>query len=279
MIDPKIVVLEHVTSVAPLGLRFVDAATGHAIGAGLNVFAAPANVPTRRTQAFPNRVGIYAARGLHGLSEAERGSGDAGFWSSPPGLRRFSVEVSDQERRFLPCQFELALPAHGLAAPSCLPPTTPSDPTSAGVPLFSAPSRPIPAGLAAVRAEVWDEATGKPAAWALLEVAGAGMPATRGLADERGCGVVIFPYPEPELFGVGSTPGGAALLGQRWNLTLRVFAMAHGDWGLAPDLCRVLEQADAPPRSEVPVTLIYGQEAIVATQPGSMLLLPAGSPA
>jgi hypothetical protein len=278
MIDPKIVVLEQVTYVAPLGLRFIDAATGQAIG-GLSVLAAPTSAPTRRTQAFANRVGIYVASGLHSLGEAERGSGDAGFWSSPPALRRFTVEVSDQGRRFLPCQFELALPAHGLAVPSCLLPTTPSDTEPAGVPLFSAPSRPIPAGLAAVRAEVWDEATGEPTAWALLEVAGAGLPLARGLADERGRGVVIFPYPEPELFGIGSTPGGTALLEQRWNLTLRVFSTAHGGWGPAPDLCRVLEQSDTPPRSEVPVTLIYGQEAIVATKPGSTLLLPAGSPA
>jgi hypothetical protein len=91
--------------------------------------------------------------------------------------------------------------------------------------------------------------------------------------------MVPFPYPEPALFGAGSHPAGAAgLLDQRWNLTLRVFAASHEDWDLLPDLCEVLKQAHLPARATVPVTLIYGQEAVVATPPHSILWLPAGSP-
>ena len=44
MIDPTIAVLEHMTHVAPLGLRFADLATGQLVGAGLQVLVAPANV-------------------------------------------------------------------------------------------------------------------------------------------------------------------------------------------------------------------------------------------
>jgi hypothetical protein len=276
MTDPTIVVLEHMILVAPLGLRFEDVATGRLIGGGLYVAAAPLAAPARRTQAFPNRVGIYTAARLPGLADAERGTGDAAFWSSPPALRAFTIEVSDQERRFLPCRFDLLLPQRGLAVPDCLLSAMPSDPISTGVPLFSAPTRPVPAGMAALRTELWDIATDAPAAWALLEVEGPMLTPARGLTDERGRGVVIFPNPEPELFGPGSTPsGGAPLLEQRWNLTLRVFFAPHEDWGPAPDLCRTLQQAEAPPRAEIPVTLFYGQEAIVATAPHSTLLLPA----
>ena len=303
MTDPSIVVLEHVTLVTPIGLRFEDAATRQFIGSGLRVSVVPREPPRdqahdamrfqhnadgvsaptralrRETPAFSNRISIYTVARLPGLADAERAMGDAAFWSSPPALRVFTVSVADPEHRFLPCRFDLTLPFRGLAVPDCLFPATPSDPAPASVPLFSAPDRPIPAGMAALRAEVWDD-VGKPAAWALLEVVGAQMPPARGLTDERGCGVVIFPYPEPELFGASSTPsGGAALLEQRWDLTLRIFATTHDGWGPTPDLCQVLQQGHAPPRAEVHVTLIYGQEAIIATWPHSTLLLPVGSPA
>jgi hypothetical protein len=303
MTDPRIGMLEHMTHVAPLGLRFEDVATRQFIG-GLRVVVAPlepprdhahdamrfrhnadgvsvpAGAPRREIPTFSNRSGIYVAARLPGLADAERGMGDTAFWSSPPALRAFTVSVADPERRYLPCRFDVLLPFQGLAVPNCLLPTTPSDPAPAGVPLFSAPTRPIPVGMAALRAEVWDDATDRPAAWALLEVVGAQMPPARGLTDERGCGVVIFPYPEPELFGTSSPPsGGAALLEQRWDLTLRIFATTHDGSGPTPDLCQVLQQGHAPPRAEVHVPLIYGQEAIIATWPHSTLLLPVGSPA
>jgi hypothetical protein len=190
--------------------------------------------------------------------------------------------VTDPARRYLPSRFDLTLPAHGLALPDCIPPATPSDEWPVSIELFSAPTRPVPAGMAALRVEVWEARPGAPdvpVPWALLEVdAPLPLPA-RGLTDERGRGVVIFPYPEPTLFDTGSSPaGGRSLLTQSWNLTLRVFATPYDDWGAIPDLCRVLGQADDAPRTEVIATLHYGEEAHVATPPHTTLLLPAGSP-
>jgi hypothetical protein len=103
------------TLVAPLGLRFRDAATGAAVSQGLRVTLYPAANPSRRTQAFVNPSGVYVAHHAAGLRASETGAGDDAFWGAPPASAPFTVEVFDEERRYLPYSFPLTLPSKGIS--------------------------------------------------------------------------------------------------------------------------------------------------------------------
>jgi len=105
--------LERQTLVAPLGLRFRDAATGELVGGGLSVTAYPTDDPARRANGFVNRSGVYVVSRAAGLRGVESGEGDRAFWDAAP-KRAFTVEVSDTEGRFLPYSFQTALPFKGL---------------------------------------------------------------------------------------------------------------------------------------------------------------------
>jgi hypothetical protein len=102
------------TLVAPLGLRFRDAATGVAVTHGLRVTLYPTANPERRTQAFVNGSGVYVAHHAAGLRLSEIGAGDAEFWGAPPSSAPFTVEVVDEERRYLPFSFNTTLPTKGV---------------------------------------------------------------------------------------------------------------------------------------------------------------------
>jgi hypothetical protein len=103
------------TLVAPLGLRFRDAATGAAVSRGLRVTLYPTANPSRRTHAFANGSGVYVAHRAAGLRESEMGAGDAEFWDAPKASAPFTVEVVDEERRYLPYSFTATLPAKGIS--------------------------------------------------------------------------------------------------------------------------------------------------------------------
>ena len=109
---PKIIGRQ--TLVAPLGLRFRDAATGTAVSQGLRVTLYPTANPARRTRAFANGSGVYVAQRAAGLRESEMGAGDDGFWNAPPASASFTVEVVDEERRYLPYTFTATLPSKGI---------------------------------------------------------------------------------------------------------------------------------------------------------------------
>lgn len=106
--------LERQTLLAPLGLRFRDAATGELVGGGLSVTAYPTDDPSRRASAFVNRSGVYVLQHAAGLREAEFGAGDKAFWDAAPTKRAFTVEVFDSEGRFQPYSFQTALPFKGI---------------------------------------------------------------------------------------------------------------------------------------------------------------------
>lgn len=106
--------LERQTLLAPLGLRFRDAATGEFVGGGLSVTAYPTGDPSRRVSGFVNRSGVYVVRHAAGLRELEFGAGDRAFWDTLPPKKAFTVEVSDTEGRFLPYSFQTGLPFEGL---------------------------------------------------------------------------------------------------------------------------------------------------------------------
>lgn len=154
-----------------------------------------------------------------------------------------------------------------------------SNPTEA-VPLYSAPTRATPGGMAVLRAELWNPLAnageGGPAAHALVEATVAGQRTLRGLSDKDGRLAIHFPYPEPTGApdGQGGTLPPPAYTSQEWGVTLRAFyAPPQGATPPLPDLAAVLEQPEADLWSDearsVPLpaqTLRFGRELIVRTQ-------------
>ncbi|MDX6269639.1 MAG: hypothetical protein QOD28_862 [Acidobacteriota bacterium] len=303
-------VLERMTLVAPLGLRFHDAATGERVGDGLSVTVYRANNSAQRVRAYANRSGTYVLHHAPGLREFEHGAGDDEFWNNLPPPQTFVVEVIDEERRFQPFSFEAELPApRGLF--NWLSPAEPSSPASAqqSIPLYSAPARGIQSGMAVIRADLWNAQANAPAAWAIVEARLDGQLHARGLSDRRGSIALIFPYPKPTdsplASPVASPPvnKNVPLLEQTWELTLTAGYAPTDDAAAAkpaslPDLRAALDQLNAPPAKLwtdfggaielMSVTLRYGQELILKSQdsitvsppaPQSVLFItPAGSP-
>lgn len=304
-------ILERLTLVAPLGLRFHDVATGVSVGGGLSVTVYPANNSARRVEARVNRSGTYVLHHAPGLRAFEQGAGDEDFWQNLPAPQSFIVEVVDREGRFQPFSFEAELPAaRGLF--NWLPPFEPSPPSppaaAQSIPLYSAPARALDSGMAVVRADLWNAQANAPAAWAVLEARLGGVLQARGISDERGSIALIFPYPKPTDSPLSSPVESPPLLNknvplleQTWELTLNAgYAPAASDATPArlPDLRATLDQLNAPhaklwtdlaAHEELAgVTLRYGQELILKSQdsitvsppaPQSVLFItPAGSP-
>jgi hypothetical protein len=291
--------MERQTLVAPLGLRFHDAATGAPVAGGLTVAVYRATNPSRRALAFPNRTGIFVLQHAPGLRDLERGAGDADYWENLPPRTSFIVEVRDTERRFQPFTFEARLPVRGLFRWELAPESPPLSTTETSVPLYSAPTRPVAPGMAVIRMELWDALADRPAAWALVEASIDAPPLTvAGLADERGSLALIFPYPEPPPLThgspLGSPPAGASpsFIEQSWPIHLEAAYVSGRSAAALPDLRAALRQtpadlwADAErtqPLTEV--TLRYGRELVVRTHDAThgkalskLFITPAGSP-
>ncbi len=269
-------VAERLTYVTPLGVAFVDSATGRRVSDGLvvRVDGAPVGV---------NRVGVFVVRHLAGLGAVERGAGDGEYWANVRPVRTVRVEVDDPYGRFLPCAFDADVPARGLFRLACGSPPGEALP----VELYSAPARPIPACTAVVRTELWDADADAAAAWALVEASVAGGPPVRGLADARGRATILFPYPEPSgLDGSPPSLGRRPLTAQTWPVAIRAYAAPQPAAPVArPDLCDVLNQppatllAGSPPATPVvEATLEYGRELVVRTPSQSTLVLTAAAP-
>ena len=229
--------LEWTERIAPLGMRFVDAATGATVAEGLEVWAARGQV---RTRALANRTGAYSFARLAPVPDLPAAAPDAdaaaldraddAFWASPPVVDEFTFEFDDALGRYLPGSFTIDAPHAGLAWLPCQSPPAPD--ALPAIPLYAAPARVPPSGFGVVRARLWDHDADLPAAWAVLEAAAPPAPATsRGVAGPDGDVVVLVPYPEPPVLG-GSPPGGAQLpvSAQRWalELTMRYDRIARG---------------------------------------------------
>ena len=143
----EIITLDRLTMVAPLGLRFHDESSGSLVGDGLAVWAYPVGRPTARRRAIANRKGIYVLHHGYGLREREQGDGSRAFWDNPdPPNKNFVIEVSDEQRRFLPFQFTASLPVEGIFRWDGSPLSERST-----LPLFSAPVRTVPSPKRSVR--------------------------------------------------------------------------------------------------------------------------------
>lgn len=298
---PNVQILESLTIVAPLGLRFRDEATGNFVGDGLNVSLYEPGKPASRVQALANRSGIYVVHHAPGLRSFENGKGDADFWNNAPAPKSFVVAVTDIEHRFQPFQFTAGLPTRGFF--NWVDPISPiasSPPDAVGsIPLFSSPVRTVPGGMAVLRADLWDTAGDIPAAWAILEAYTNNRLAARGIADDQGRIALIFPHPAPLPFAISSPPPssppaatGPPLTAQVWPITLRALyepmgqlPELPGEFGpepQLPDLNVMLSQREAvlwadtelsEPLGEV--RLSYGRELILKSRPPISLSPPA----
>jgi len=286
---PSIETLERSTMVAPLGLRFHDTASGEFIRDGLNVSVYPTNKSESRVQAIANRSGVYVLHHAPGLRTLESGVGDQNYWDNLPPRKDFVIEVSDEQQRFQPFRFTEQLPIRGIY--QWVSPLSTSPPSSrSSIPLYSAPTRSVPGGMASIRADLWDKQRERPAPWAVLEGYLDDELVVRGIADNAGKVALIFPYPAPQSFALNSppsavvssppAPSGPPLAMQEWPLRLRAFYAPDGQTPsppvsfetkpVSPDLRFTLSQPEATiwanadatqPLTEVSVR--YGRETIL----------------
>jgi hypothetical protein len=257
---------------------------------GLTVTAFPEKLPGKRIPAIPNRSGTYTVHAGTGLTEFEGSAGDLRSWSVRPTEVSFLLEVIDAERRFLPCVVPVRVPFRGLFQSPCVSPAG----SFPGIELYSAPARTVPAGLAVARAELREAVSRRPAAWAMLEVRTPDGRGFRGLADDEGRVAVIFPYPEPIGFMVGSPSVrvGPPLTEQSWTISVRARYSALSSGEILPDLCEVERQSPATlwvdtalTRECTAATLQFGRELILrsedattGTSTSELLISLAGSP-
>ena len=250
--NPDVKVIEELAWVAPFGVRFWDVSAMAPAGAGLTVVAYPSVIPELRSAAGVNHTGVYFFHGLPGMRRFENGSGDEDFWAANPPAIPYTVEVSDPQERYLPYQFSVLLPVHGLyglAGSPLLPSFTPD---ASWLPLFSSPARALPGPSGVVRAQLRDDAAKLPAAWALMTAQVAGSLSVPALADDRGIVTLTIPYPEPATSPFASPlgPGSLKLSDQTWPLTVSVFYTPQtgspGTSGFVPpDLETILGQRQA----------------------------------
>lgn len=251
-------IMERVSRHCALGIRFWDIAGATSTVDGLEVELFPRANPQARSALLPNRGGVYVAHTVPSLREFEY-SNEAPevLWAT--ALRPYRVKVNDPKSRFLPIEFDADLPARGLfswLAPWMSPPQPIVLPTEEGspppwllerVPLFSAPSRPVPEPLAVVYAQLREFGSARDAAWSLLGVSIDGRTRGLGLADAQGRVAVMFPYPEPPRMFLASPP--EARNDFSWELALTAFWSSASPAPAVPafaDLGTVLAQLSQP---------------------------------
>jgi hypothetical protein len=289
---------EQLRIVTPLGIRFRDVAIDEPITHGLVVMAKAKPFEEGPTQVRPNLSGVFGFHSLPLLHDVEYPSPFAGPLPSPPSSFPFVVMASDRLGRFLPAVFGIDLPLNTFPSP----PVFDIDPDPAPLLdayLFTAPTRPVTCGFAAIRADLWDRETRAGAAHALVRVT-VGDREMRGIADERGRLLILLPYPLLERLRLGSPPG----TGQHppyehsWPVSLEVFyrpdlPRPFGDdevlpmpWTRLPGLKGILESQDpawiwpapaGPPVMTWTGTLTYDHELVVRTQTVSELWISRGT--
>jgi|JI8StandDraft_2_1071088.scaffolds.fasta_scaffold07378_4 hypothetical protein len=203
-------ILEHIVRPAALGVQLRDVAVARMVGAGLQV-AAAANRPNARAMPLAaNGRSVWHVDHLPGLVpepvHRSEPPDDLAYWAQ--AKRAFRLAVDDPEGRFLPLRADLDLPIRGLvnwpgwaALPQALLAPLADDDGDGPVvcrdslPLFSAPSRRNPGGLAEIRAQLALAENAAPAAWALVAASTGGAVVGLGLADGHGRLALFMPWP------------------------------------------------------------------------------------
>jgi hypothetical protein len=280
--------LETIQTYTPLGIRFWDLTQNLPINSGLIVNLQLANSNAPWTPAVLTQSGVYAFFGLPGLLAAEH-PGAAGY--GPPRTFRYVVTVQDTSGMYLPAVLVYTLDQTGAVLVNGAPDTTSGARLAY---LFSSVSRPIPPGVGAVRADLVDQATGEPAAWAVVRVQIQGQTETwTGIADDSGRVLVLVPYPVLQVLQLGSPPGTGqgSITTQSWPMAITVqyspgqlsypasVAGAPWPWTDTPNLSDVLgkQQAGmiwsdtATAVGQLTANLNFGQDLVLGTASGSPL--------
>jgi hypothetical protein len=279
----QIRVLERDRTFTPLGIRFWDAALDVPVAATLDVYAWLSGSASPPVRAVRSPSGVYAFHRLPGQARAEKPRDDDARPEVDGPAGEFAVAVDDRSGAWLPAAFSVSLPlgyrGEFLSVGSGSPPAGPGRAY-----LFPAPSRPVPPGVAAIRADLADAATGEPAAWAVLSATVAGVTRT-AIADEQGRVAVLLPYPTPDRLRQGSPP--ADTRAATWPVTLRArwepaalrfpFPAREGlspAWSTRPSLKSILDEQRTAlvwtdegqaPAVEWTDTLVHEQELVLRT--------------
>jgi len=285
----SVAVLEWISIVTPLAVRFRDEATLSFFSDDLSVAVYPPGTPELKTDGVVNRSGVFVFRNLPGLRDVEHGSGDADFWAANPPQLDFVLEVRDNAGRFLPESLRIKLPQRhplglGIASPVASPLVLQTGGDTAFLPLYSAASRPLPEGMAVLRTELWDADNEEPAAWAMVEATAGEQRTVAGLADAGGRVMLPLPYPKP-VVALGSplgSPlgGGGPITQQSWPVAFTVRYHRRTPAPGVPDLADVLTQPAVTAWQETSLTtpwtsatLRYGRELVLASGGSSRLLI------
>lgn len=259
---------------APFGVVFRDCLDRRVIADGLSVELSDVRRPDRKQRLSANGRGVFVAHTLPRL----RPTADDGA-ASPPVSRRFSLSVSDAQARFLPLRLEAELPATGLYHADCLG----SSPTvdEPHLPLYSAATRQVPAGLGEVRADLRLGSNPElAAAWARLELWLGNTLLVEGLADEHGAALLLCPLPpprEPPLREppLRASPPASPFERWRWEVRLRVYWDPALALEARPEFCALRQ---APEITPAPADFtLQGGRPLIARSPRSPFLFVGAS--
>lgn len=269
-IPPSFREVDRFSRVCPVGLRFWDPVDAGWIDDGLEVFVRPVGqewprqIPNPGQRLRATRRGAWVGHDLAGLGSLELGQGDEAYWADVGVGREYDLDVTDTLDRFVPVRLRTRLPVRGWCSPACV--ASPPNLPLGAVPLFSSSSRPVPAGRAVVRMDLWDTEQERPAAWALLTVTAqtpTGPYTATGMAGANGSVAVIFAYPElPPPSGPTSPPTqGMNLSDQSWPLLVDVrYGALTGEGAAAPEVCTVLAQPLTSVENLIPPVLLATRE-------------------
>ena len=289
----SVTVLESVSLVTPLGVRFWDVAMEAPAGGGLTVTAYRDVWPELTWDAVEGRNGVYSFRSLPGLQYASNGLGDDAYWSANPPTVPYLLSVVDTQNRYLPFQLSVTLPCRGLSGLFASPVSTGLTPDATWIPVFSMPSRPVPGTAGIIHAQLQDDTTGLPASWAMVTAESSSGTPTTGIADARGVISLAFPYPEPRNFALTSPLGSSVkLTDQTWPVDITINYTPKASGTSLPFLEDLLQQGSAfaweDSAHSAPAgsfLLQFGNDLILRSQNSAngtqlpvLLVTPAGSP-
>jgi hypothetical protein len=281
--------LETERIVTPLGIRFWDLALDLPILSGLSVQLRLSGSIGPVLDAVLTRSGVFAFFGLPGLRAVEYPT-SAGY--GPPRTFTYVVTVEDTLGRYLPTVLVYTLDQTGAVLVNGTPDGTPGARLAY---LFSAPARSAPPGFAAVTADLLDQDSGQPAAWAVINIqVGADPELWTGIADDSGRALVLVPFPVAQRLLLGSPPGAGqgTIADETWPLTVEVYfspsALSYPlatipdiswPWTDTPSLKDVLQNQNPAvvwsgsltSQTEFPATLTLGQNLVLRTAAQSPL--------
>jgi hypothetical protein len=290
----KLLPMERVTTHTLLGIRFWDRLTNQVVADGLQVKAQRLSADQSQRLGKPifGRATPSGTIAFFGLTAGERPiDPDQSPWEPEVTKEAVVVDLVDRWNRFLPMSFVVQVPFKGvfrgqrdwLASNTSLFRPEAIAEEAVGVQLWSAPTRPIPPGMAVIRAQIviGAGADAPPAVNALVQIRATASPADGfdyyGLTDDRG--ILLLPIPYPPIPDPSTPETPYPPLGQQtFPLTLTVYhapSLAQLPGSDRPDLEVVLSQppVDIAIHRTVGDRLEFQPSLVVNLQYGRPLIL------